>query len=133
MHGNPEIYLHAKPTGRPKGALNAVTRELKECWHSFFSSPEYQESAKRRILSGSAPHLETYLFNRIYGKPTEHIAMTVNSAVDLSAMTDAELADRAEALAVMLRELGRLDSDESARLLAFKQPPKLLAEPEPED
>src|SRR5688500_14214829 len=63
--------------GRPKGALNHATRELKEFWHRFFTSVEYRESAKKRILDGSSPHLEKYLLERLYGKPKETVDLRV--------------------------------------------------------
>jgi hypothetical protein len=92
--------------GRPKGAINIATRELKEFWHRFFSSREYRESAKSRILSGSAPHLEGYLFNRIYGKPTETLKLSLETddREDLSSLSIEELTLRAEELTAQLRE-----------------------------
>ena len=32
--------------GRPPGALNHATRELKEFWHLFFTSAEYREKVR---------------------------------------------------------------------------------------
>ena len=66
--------------GRPKGALNRATREIKEFWHGYFSSPEYREEAKKRILSGSAPTLELYLLQLTYGKPREQVDLNVSQA-----------------------------------------------------
>ncbi len=58
--------------GRPKGTPNTATRLLKEFWHKFFESTAYQAAAIQRIQDGKAPHLESYLLAKIYGKPTEH-------------------------------------------------------------
>jgi hypothetical protein len=57
--------------GRPKGAPNKATRELKAFWGEFFESDAYRESAKDRIMQGKAPQLESYLLAKVYGKPTE--------------------------------------------------------------
>jgi hypothetical protein len=85
--------------GRPVGALNRTTRDLKEFWHYFFSSHEYREKAKERILNGTAPHLESYLLNRIYGKPTERIAVSVDEPQqDLSRLSIEELEAMAQGL-----------------------------------
>jgi hypothetical protein len=57
--------------GRSKGTPNRTTRELRDCWHKFFESSEYQENAKARMSAGKAPHLEAYLLPKIYGKAIE--------------------------------------------------------------
>lgn len=44
--------------GRPKGALNKRTLAQREWAIALLESEEYRESARRRILSGRAPHLE---------------------------------------------------------------------------
>lgn len=59
--------------GRPKGLPNRATREFKAWAEQFFKSPDYRRSAERRILSGKAPQLETYLAQLLYGKPKESI------------------------------------------------------------
>jgi hypothetical protein len=83
--------------GRPVGATNYVTRDLREYWHAFFGSEEWRATAKRRILNGTAPHLESYLLQRIYGKPTERIALTVEEPEeDLSKLSEEELLARAK-------------------------------------
>ncbi len=58
--------------GRPKGQPNVACRELKAFWHQFFESKDYQKNATKRVKDGKAPHLEAYLFAKIYGKPTEY-------------------------------------------------------------
>jgi hypothetical protein len=113
--------------GRPKGVPNGVTRELREFWHKFFSSAEYRESAKRRILSGSAPHIETYLFNRIYGKPRERVELQITEErEDLSLLSDEELAERAEAIAATVRESVALEKALAALEEARQEPVQTL-------
>lgn len=61
--------------GRPKGALNKTTREIKELSQSLLTDPAYLDALKRRLVSGKAPHMETLLHQYAYGKPkdtTEH-------------------------------------------------------------
>jgi hypothetical protein len=61
--------------GRPKGATNKATRAIKEAARALVEDRAYQESLKRRVTAGRAPHMETLLFAYAYGKPkdvTEH-------------------------------------------------------------
>lgn len=96
--------------GRPKGSINLATRELKDFWHLFFTSQEYRESAKQRILEGSAPHLENYLFNRIYGKPKESVDMRIGPLEeDFSILSTMELMERAASLMRDLREAHEME------------------------
>lgn len=62
--------------GRPPGAQNKATREVKDFASKFLSSKAYQESAKSRVLAGTAPHLETLWHHYAFGKPKETVQMT---------------------------------------------------------
>ena len=62
--------------GRPKGAKNKRTLEMQQIAMSFLGSPEYQESARARMLAGTAPHLETLWHHYAAGKPTETMQIT---------------------------------------------------------
>lgn len=62
--------------GRPKGALNKTTREIKSFALKFLSSREYVDSAKARVLSGDAPHLETLWHHYAFGKPKESVQIS---------------------------------------------------------
>jgi len=59
--------------GRPKGAKNkkTVERDLMTWAVEFFNSEEYVTNAQGRILSGKAPHLESYWNPKLKGKPKE--------------------------------------------------------------
>ena len=57
--------------GRPKGAVNKATREIKDISQGLLSDPVYVESLRRRLTSGKAPHMETLLHHYAYGKPKE--------------------------------------------------------------
>ena len=61
--------------GRPPGAVNKLSAEVREFWTQFFASAEYRESARRRIIAGRAPHLEGYWLPAIYGKPAETVTL----------------------------------------------------------
>ena len=64
--------------------MNATTRglhkvqaaELQLFWDRFFTSPEYRENLKSRILEGSANHMEVLLHHMTYGKPKETLDLT---------------------------------------------------------
>lgn len=61
--------------GRPKGALNKTTKEIKTFAAKFLSSREYVDSATARVLAGEAPHLESLWHHYAFGKPKETVAM----------------------------------------------------------
>ena len=46
--------------------LNLLTRMA-----PFIDGDEYATSLKQRVLRGKAPHAETYLFNRLHGRPVD--------------------------------------------------------------
>lgn len=64
------------PNGRPKGAENKATADIKAFASGVFFSPEWQESAIQRMKEGKAPHLETYLLQMLAGKPKESMEVT---------------------------------------------------------
>ena len=105
-----QLPVQAKSRRTTKGSPDIATRELKEFWHKFFISEEYREKAKQRILDGSAPHLENYLLNRIYGKPREQVDLNIShSTEDLSSLTIEELRERAEQMVNQLAEAKALE------------------------
>jgi hypothetical protein len=55
--------------GRPKGAQNKATREIKEFARNFLMSDKYQRTLERRILAGTAPQMEVMLHHYAFGKP----------------------------------------------------------------
>ena len=57
--------------GRPKGAINKSTREVKAFARAIVEDPEYVDSLRRRLVSGRAPHMEPIMFYYAYGKPKE--------------------------------------------------------------
>ena len=67
--------------GRPKGALNKATREIKDFCREQLEHPDYVAKAVSRVRAGKAPHLEILWYNHAYGKPRDVIA--IENAVPL--------------------------------------------------
>jgi hypothetical protein len=57
--------------GRPKGAQNKATMEIKEFARNFLMSDRYRRTLERRILAGTAPQIEVLLHHYAFGKPTD--------------------------------------------------------------
>ena len=66
-----KLFEKGHHIGRPPGARNRATTEIKEFFHSIYTDPSYQASLRRRIMQGKAPALELYGMQLIYGKPRE--------------------------------------------------------------
>lgn len=47
--------------GRPKGVPNKITQAAKDFALAVLDDPEWQASAKARMIAGRAPHLEAHL------------------------------------------------------------------------
>lgn len=61
--------------GRPRGAVNKATREIKDAARKLLEDKAYQLALKRRLKAGKAPHMETLLHYYAYGKPRETLAV----------------------------------------------------------
>ena len=59
--------------GRPKGTPNKTTQDVKRAATRLVEDPAYRRALKKRLLAGSAPHMETLLHYYAYGKPKEHL------------------------------------------------------------
>ncbi len=66
--------LTRKGLGRPKGAVNKATLEIREI-ASRMTDESWQESAYRRMKAGKAPHLETFFAGHRWGKPKDTVAL----------------------------------------------------------
>ena len=62
---------HRGVGGRPKGALNRTTLEIRALARSLVEDPEYLAALRRRLAAGKAGPLEPLLFAYAYGRPTE--------------------------------------------------------------
>jgi hypothetical protein len=59
--------------GRPPGALNKTTREIRGFARAILDRPEYRASLEKRLDAGQAPHMETLLHHYAFGKPKEQM------------------------------------------------------------
>jgi len=50
-------------------------QEIQLFFHQFFSSLEYRDNLKKRILSGKGAHMEILGHHMTYGKPKETLAL----------------------------------------------------------
>ena len=70
------IGQSGNPHGRPKGALNKATREVREWARGLLEDPLYRAALQRRLIDGTCPpQLEVLLYHYAYGKPVDVIAM----------------------------------------------------------
>jgi hypothetical protein len=93
--------VSGNPNGRPKGARNIATLEVKEFSRAFIADPAYQASLRRRILAGRAPTLEVTLWYYGHGKPVDRMEVTGSPRpLDMSKYTTEQL--------IQLRELIRI-------------------------
>jgi hypothetical protein len=99
--------------GRPKGAPNKATREIKEFARNFLMSDKYQRSLERRILAGTAPHMEVLLHHYAFGKPTDKYVEPAPPAPP-----EAELKSR------MTKEEHREMYDLRKEFSRYKRPPR---------
>ena len=75
-----------KGGGRPKGQPNHVKAEVAEFYRRFLESPDYQASARSRMIAGTAPHLESLAHHYAYGKPIERHELTGKDGTPLRAI-----------------------------------------------
>jgi hypothetical protein len=69
-----EKYRNLRRGGPPrkKGQLNIATREVKALAEAMTVGDRvWLESAKRRMIAGEAPHLETFFLSHRYGRPKD--------------------------------------------------------------
>ncbi len=68
-------WIAAGP-GRPKGSVNKAPAEVRAAARAIIDDPVYREALRNRIMSGSAPAMETLLWHYGYGKPKETIELS---------------------------------------------------------
>jgi hypothetical protein len=69
--------------GRPKGLPNKATQDVREFAQKFIDDEDYKSSLKRRILRGSAPHMETLIWHYRFGKPKDTLDVSLAELVPL--------------------------------------------------
>jgi hypothetical protein len=108
-----------KTGGRAKGSLNKTTPELRAFTRAFLASPAYVTSAKRRVLNGTAPHLETLWHHYAFGKPRQTVQVQ-DGAIPLFVL-------KLDAESVSFDALG---GDHAFRQLATTHPAEFARGPE---
>ena len=100
LRGRP--FVKGDPrAGRPKGATNVASREIKDVARRLLEDEAYQARLVTRLRAGKAPHVEVLLFHYAFGKPVERHEIATTG--DFSKLSDAELLAQFDAMAVSLR------------------------------
>ena len=69
--------------GRPKGAKNKTTLEILEVARRMMTKPSYLRELERRMRDGTAPHMEKFFAEHLWGKPKERVEIT---GIELAAL-----------------------------------------------
>jgi hypothetical protein len=92
--------------------------------------PVYRQNLLQRARDNALGPMEPVLWAYAYGKPADHVRVAMEASQnDLESLTEEQLAERAEMIAVVIREnarLGRL----SARIAELKAPERLAVQSE---
>jgi hypothetical protein len=104
MHGNPNLgrEVVGNRKGRPKGALNYVTREARAFALEILRSPEYRASLKKRSAEGTLGAMEPVLWAYGFGKPVERVQIETHVDAELEEMSADELLHRVDEIREML-------------------------------
>lgn len=62
--------------GRKPGVPNKATRDIKIAYEKILTDPEYRASLRRRLIRGTASHMEIAMHHYVYGKPKETTEVT---------------------------------------------------------
>jgi hypothetical protein len=62
---------HKGRGGRPKGALNRSTLEVRALARGLLEDPAYLTALRRRLLAGKAGQIEALLFAYAFGRPID--------------------------------------------------------------
>ena len=76
VRGKPWKKGEAPKGGRPKGSRNKRTLEGIAFFADVLKSKEWQQSARARIVAGTAPHLEKYGVEICFGKPKDRVEVS---------------------------------------------------------
>jgi hypothetical protein len=59
--------------GRPRGAKNRITRELREFMRRVLTNPDYLNALEARIQAGKATELERFFWAHLAGTPEKTV------------------------------------------------------------
>jgi hypothetical protein len=71
---------HKGRGGRPKGALNRTTLEVRALARGLIEDPAYLAALRRRLLAGKAGQIEALLFGYAFGRPIERPAVPAEAS-----------------------------------------------------
>jgi hypothetical protein len=104
--------------GRPKGAQNKATLEIKEFARNFIMSDRYRRTLERRILAGTAPQMEVLLHHYAFGKPTDkYVAPAPPARPEFNRMSRMTKEERRE-IYVLLTRMREIEQATAARAAA---------------
>lgn len=96
--------------GRPLGTRNSLKQEAKDFAREVLSSEEYRRNLQARANAGTlSPQMEVLLWSWAFGPVPKQVEVR-HVADDLSALTTAQLLERAEEAVAMLREADALEA-----------------------
>lgn len=103
-------------SGRRLGSKNSNTPEARAFALEIVRSPEYRKSLMDRVRAGTlASNIEAMLWAYAYGKPADKLEVKhINPTAQLAEMSVDELAERADLIAKVLREVGDVEAAEMA-------------------
>jgi hypothetical protein len=94
------------PRGRPKGAKNKASLEIRTLSRRLLSNRDYLKNLRKRLREGTAGHVETLLHHYAFGKPPEtFLHQGKAAALVIDVVKD-------PAAAKKLREAERWDDDD---------------------
>jgi hypothetical protein len=79
------------PQGRKPGP-NKVTVEAKAAANALVDDPQYREGLRKRLIAGTAPHMEPLLWAYAKGKPVDRVEQGGPGA--FTALDDEQLRER---------------------------------------
>ena len=82
------------PSGKKVGTPNRITAQAREMAALIVDDPEYREGLRRRMIAGTAAHMEPLLWAYAKGKPVDRVEHGGPGA--FAALSDAELCERLE-------------------------------------
>lgn len=81
-------------TGRPKGAKNKQTVEIREMARRLVNDAAYRRALKKRLQDGElSPPMETLLWHYAYGKPSDKVEVTGAEGGELFNVLRVEVVD----------------------------------------
>lgn len=79
-------------SGRKRGTLNRVTREVRDFARSILEADDYREHLRRRLIAGElSPQIETLLYHYAFGVPRREYGVDLVAEVPFASVPDSEL------------------------------------------